>query len=78
MAQERVSPLVSARLACGCEATFRAGVEGSPITVVVLQKADGCLVSLHVAGLPVYDHREAMRASTRHPQHIQPDFEEEG
>jgi hypothetical protein len=77
MAQEQVSPLVSARLACGCVTTFRAGVEGSPITVVVLQKADGCLVGLHVAGLPVYDHREAMRASTRHPQHLQPDYEEE-
>jgi len=45
---------------------------------VVLAKADGCQMHLHVAGLPVYDHREAMRASTRHPPHIQPDFEEEG
>lgn len=78
MAQDVIQPLVAARLACGCEVTFRSGVEGSPITVVVLQKADGCLVSLHVAGLPVYDHREAMRASTRHPQLVQPDFEEEG
>jgi hypothetical protein len=57
---------------------FRAGVEGSPITVVVAQKADGCQVSLHVAGLPVYDHREALRPSTRHAHLPQPDYEEEG
>lgn len=78
MAAPPIVPLVSARLACGCDVAFRAGVEGSPVTVVLLQKADGCPMNLHVAGLPVYDHREAMRASTRHPLHIQPDFEEEG
>lgn len=78
MAQTPIHSLVAARLACGCEVTFRDGVEGSPITVLVLAKADGCQMHLHVAGLPVYDHREAMRASTRHPLHIQPDFEEEG
>ena len=71
-------PHSTARLACGCQAGFRAGVEGSPITVVVVQKADGCQVGLHVAGLPVYDHREALRPSTRHAHLTQPDYEEEG
>lgn len=78
MAQPPVTPLATARLACGCAVAFRAGVEGSPITVVVMQKADGCGVNLHVAGLPVFDHREALRASTRHQLPLQPDFEEEG
>jgi hypothetical protein len=54
-----------ARLACGCRITFRAGVEGSPVTVVVDEKAPGCLSTLHVRDLPVFDHREALRPSTR-------------
>ncbi len=37
-----------ARLACGCRITFREGVEGSPVTVVVEEKAPGCVMSLHV------------------------------
>ncbi len=57
---------------------FRLGVEGSPVTIAVLQKADGCQVGLHVAGLPVFDHREALRPPTRHHLPMQPDFEEEG
>lgn len=71
-------PLMVGRLACGCQIGFRDGVEGSPVTVVVASKADGCQVGLHVAGLPVFDHREALRPSTRHMSAIQPDFEEEG
>ena len=71
-------PLSAARMACGCMAGFRLGVEGSPITVVITRKAEGCQVGIHVAGLPVYDHREALRASTRHTMIAQPDFEEEG
>jgi hypothetical protein len=33
---------------------------------------------LHVAGMPVFDHREALRAPTRHHHLVQPDYEEEG
>ena len=65
-----------ARLACGCRLGFRAGVEGSPITVVVDEKSPTCAISLHVRDLPIYDYREALRPSTRvhHPEHE--DFEE--
>ena len=38
-----------ARLACGCRIAFREGVEGSPVTVVVDEKAPGCVMPLHVA-----------------------------
>ena len=71
-------PLAAARMACGCSAAFRHGVEGSPITVVITRKAEACQVTLQVAGLPVFDHREALRPSTRHAMIAQPDFEEEG
>jgi hypothetical protein len=66
-----------ARLSCGCLVKFRTGVEGSPITVVVDEKAPGCQMGLHVRDLPIYDYREALRPSTRvnHPEHE--DFEEE-
>jgi hypothetical protein len=69
---------ITARLACGCRVSFRSGVEGSPVTVIVDRKADGCLISAHVGGLPVYDHREALRPSTRLGMHVQPDYEGEG
>jgi hypothetical protein len=65
-----------ARLACGCEVVFREGVSGSPVTVVVRKKADGCQMAIHVGGLPVYDHREALRPATRPLPPVQPDFEE--
>lgn len=77
MAQSSV-PLAAARMACGCVAGFRHGVEGSPITVVITHKAERCQVAIHVGGLPVFDHREALRPSTRHAPIAQPDFEEEG
>ena len=48
-----------ARLACGCRLAFREGVEGSPVTVVIDAKAPGCVISLHVQQLPIYDFREA-------------------
>ena len=54
-----------ARLACGCRIAFREGVEGSPVTVVVDDKAPGCVMPLHVRNLPVYDYREALRPPTR-------------
>jgi hypothetical protein len=67
---------ITARLACGCVAGFREGVEGSPVAVVILQKAPSCGVSIHVGGLPVYDHREALRPATRPLPSAQPDYEE--
>jgi hypothetical protein len=67
-----------ARLACGCLVGFRTGVEGSPITVVVQRKSEGCVIGAHVAGLPVFDHREALRPSTRLGVRVQPDYEGEG
>jgi hypothetical protein len=66
------------RLACGCELGFRAGVEGSPVTVVIRRKADRCTIAIHVTGLPVFDHREALRPATRVSPPPQADFEEEG
>ena len=69
---------LKAQLACGCDVGFREGVEGSPVTVVVMRKAEGCPISSHVAGLPIYDHREALRPSTRLGPKIQPDWEGEG
>ena len=54
-----------ARLACGCRIAFREGVEGSPVTVVVEDKAPGCVMPLHVRNLPIYDYREALRPPTR-------------
>ena len=68
----------SARLACGCRITFREGVEGSPVTVVVDEKAPGCCLLLHVRDLPLYDYREALRASTRLGPAEEEEYEEEG
>jgi hypothetical protein len=67
-----------ARLACGCRLAFREGVEGSPVTVVLDEKAPGCLSALHVRDLPLYDHREALRPPTRLGPPEEIDFEEEG
>ena len=67
-----------ARLACGCRLVFRAGVEGSPITVVVDEKSPTCAISLHVRHLPIYDYREALRPSTRLGPPEEEEFEEEG
>lgn len=65
-----------ARLACGCQVTFRTGVEGSPVVVVVATKAAACALPMHVAGLAVHDHREALRPSTRFAPLTHPDYEE--
>ncbi len=67
-----------ARLACGCRLAFREGVEGSPVTVVVDEKAPGCVIPLHVQHLPVYDFREALRPPTRFLPIEEEEFEEEG
>ena len=65
-----------ARLACGCRIGFREGVEGSPVTVVIEQKGPGCPLALHVRDLPLFDHREALRPSTRLLPPIEEDYEE--
>ena len=67
-----------ARLACGCGVAFREGVEGSPVTVVLDTKGGGCVSALHVAGLPLYDHREALRPPTRLVPVEEEEYEEEG
>jgi hypothetical protein len=67
-----------ARLACGCRLAFREGVDGSPVTVIVDQKAPGCAVSLHVRDVPLFDYREALRASTRLGPAEEGEYEEEG
>jgi hypothetical protein len=68
---------MTARLACGCLVGFRAGVEGSPVTGVIVRKAATCSLALHVAEMAVYDHREAQRPATRPLDPPQADFEEE-
>src|SRR5882672_3724464 len=65
-----------ARLACGCRITFREGVEGSPVTVVVDQKSPECTLprpwsdsvqagdfwsTTTVTGLPSTPSRNVMR-----------------
>ena len=66
-----------AHLACGCRLSFRDGVEGSPVTVVLDQKAVACPLTIHVAGAPHYDYREALRPPTRLGPPIEEEFEEE-
>ncbi len=66
-----------ARLACGCRLAFREGVEGSPVTAVIEDKGAGCLYTLHVRDLPLYDYREALRPSTRLGTVEEEEYEEE-
>lgn len=75
-AQPRSAKPEGAELACGCHVVFYRGVEGSPVGVAVDRKAATCVMPLHVAGLPIYDHREAIRPSTRTPPPVQNDYEE--
>ena len=65
------------RLACGCQLSFREGVEGSPVTVVIEAKGAHCVMALHVRDLPVYDFREALRPPTRFLS-LEEEYEEEG
>lgn len=67
-----------ARLSCGCRVSFREGVQGSPIAVVVDEKAPGCSMFIHVRDLPLFDYREALRPSTRVGPPGEEEFEEEG
>ena len=68
----------NATLACGCRLAFRDGVEGSPVTVVLELKPSGCTVAWHMSGLPMFDHREALRPPTRMLPALEDGFEEEG
>ena len=70
--------VTTARLSCGCTDVFRDGVEGSPVTILIDRKSPTCTMPLHVGGLPVYDHREALRPATRPLPAGMPDHEEEG
>ena len=77
MAAKRPAAVSSGRLACGCSIGFREGQPGSPVTVVVTAKGLSCALAMHMAGVPVFDHREALRPATRPLPPVQPDFEEE-
>jgi hypothetical protein len=66
---------VTGHLSCGCRLAFRAGVEGSPVTVVVVAKSTTCTTASHVGGLPIFDHRDARRPATRALPAVQPDYE---
>jgi hypothetical protein len=67
---------VSATLACGCRLSFARAPESETLTVVVARKSDGCTRALHVTGLPVYDHRAALRPPSRFGSPLQPDYED--
>jgi hypothetical protein len=77
-----MTPVTTAHLACGCRVVFRDATPkpgarpGSPITVILEHKAPTCTLALHVAGMAIYDHRSALRPSTRLAPQIQPDYEE--
>ncbi len=44
--------------------------------VLVDVKAPACLLPMHVAGVPIHDHREALRPSTRILPAAHSDYEE--
>ena len=66
-----------ARLACGCRLTFREGSHGSPVLVMLENKASSCTNPRHVSGLPLFDFRESLRPSTRLGPPGEEEFEEE-
>jgi hypothetical protein len=76
MIDQMLKGFTHARLACGCRLGFREGVEGSPVTVVIDQKAPTCALTLHVRDLPLYDYREALRPATRPLPSVEEDYEE--
>jgi hypothetical protein len=67
---------MTARLACGCRAGFLDVRPGSPVTVVIERKSETCTLALHVGGMALYDHRSALRPSTRLVPPLQPDYED--
>ena len=71
-----MNPKLTARLACGCRVAFQDGSPGSPVTVLLERKAETCTLAIHVGGMPLYDHRSALRPSTRLSPPLQPDYED--
>jgi hypothetical protein len=67
-----------ARLSCGCRLSFREGVDGTRLTVMVDRKSPGCAIMLHVQDAPLFDYREALRPSTRLGSAEEEEYEEEG
>ena len=73
---KKETPLQSATLACGCKLAFQTPPAGGGVTVLLERKAETCTLAIHVGGMPLYDHRSALRPSTRVPPPIQPDYED--
>ena len=71
-----MNPKLTASLACGCRVAFKDGQPGSPVTVILERKAETCTMSIHVGGMALYDHRSALRPSTRFTPPLQPDYED--
>jgi hypothetical protein len=71
-----MTPELIARLACGCRVTVREAGPGAPLAVVLDRKADTCTMAIHVGGMPLFDHRVAMRTPTRQGEPAQPDYED--
>lgn len=67
---------LTARLACGCRVGFQGGGADNPVLVVLNRKAETCTLAIHVAGMPLYDHRATMRPATRLSPPVQPDYED--
>jgi hypothetical protein len=47
------------------------------VTVVLDQKSPACPLTIHVAGAPLFDYREALRPPTRALPPLEEEFEEE-
>ena len=71
-----MKPKLTARLAYGCRVGFQEAKPGSPVTVVIERKSETCTLALHVGGMALYDHRSAIRPSTRLSPPLQPDYED--
>ena len=67
---------LTARLACGCRVGFHDAKPGVPVTAFIERKSETCTLALHVGGMALYDHRSALRPSTRFNPPIQPDYED--
>lgn len=67
-------PFKRASLACGCQLLLSETPQG--VRGVVERKSESCRINIHVAGMPLYDHRAAVRPSTRVHHHVQPDYED--
>ena len=66
----------TARLACGCQVGFHEAKPGVPVTGFIERKSETCTLAIHVGGMALYDHRSALRPSTRFTPPLQPDYED--